>query len=953
MNKFNVGEMFDASALDEIMKKLEKVGTTYEEVIAKIKGEAAELAKSNQTLNTTTAAGREETVKQAKATDELAQVYRRYNSLLDENRGQIEELKVASRTLSELKKNEARLNLAAEGSYNKLAAQYNIIKLNLNAMSKAEREGTAEGQKLVKTANEIYQEMKRLQAETGKTALNVGNYSEAVQDAVQNVGEMRKELMALRNTSFVGKTDEEIATINKRIGDLVDGMADLKAEQAALGTEMSSLFVSNLKFISAGVEGLVGSLSLLGVESENLRNLESKMIQLIAVTQALAEIEDVLQKRTLQTTAARIQSAVINAKDTVTKWANTVATTAAARAEDARAVATTRGSIATRAAAAVQWLWNAALAANPIGLVVIGVAALAAGIVYLTSKMGENADMVKRLTSDLNALQAANESNAEFRQFQLKLADEYGKTELEKTKLSRRLTNERIKDIENELAALSKIANQKGLDDAQIQRRNELNKELLQLSDERILLNIREQRQAKEAADAAAKEAAEKAKQAKAERERLATEAKAKLKERQEAAIRELDTEKAYQLARFAAETDYGNQSAEYQRVRAGERLLLEQELAKALLNVQRQYGRISQTEYETALLGMETAMKEFSAKMTAERNAETPGVLPGIDLSKAMQQKALERVKQIAQSLADKSKAELQKANENETGSSWWAKLFGISKNDEQLAQSAFQTAKANLDDYMQALQRAADLRVQIADRNVQAAQTEYDRQFQLKQAGLAYDLQSAAAKLEIEKKAQREALKEQQRTQRQQIILNSALEASNMAVAIAKMFAQNPILAIPLSALMVGSFIAAKIKAIQATKQEFAHGGFEFIGGGTHASGNDTPLGFTTKSGKQAYAQRGEFHGIVRHEQVPKYKSILPALINGMNAGTLNPDFMKAAINGLPPVFFSNQTNTSGMEKHLSRIAENTSRTDETIVAGNMVIRKAGNWTVRTTLG
>lgn len=974
MNTLKTSELVtDDGAIDALIKKLEKLGGTYESVIATIKGEAAELAKSNQTVNASTAAGREENVKQAKAADELAQAYKRYNSALSENKIQVEELKVAARTLGELKKNEARLNLSAEGSYNKLAAQYNIIKLNLNAMSKAEREGTVEGQKLVKTANEIYQEMKRLQAETGKTALNVGNYSEAVQEATKNVGEMRKELMALRNTSFAGKTEEEIATINKRIGDLVDGMADLKAEQAALGTEMSSLFVGNLKFVAAGVEGLVGTLSILGVESENLRNLESKMIQLIGVTQALAEIEDVLQKRTLQTTAVRIQAAVVNAKDTVVKWANTVATTAAARAEDAKSIATTRGSIATRAAAAVQWAWNAALAANPIGAVIVGVIALTAGIAALAKSMRTGVDEADRLKEGLGAIQRLAEENEAFRQFQLQLAGELGKSDIERTNIEKEQAAIRKGEIQTEIALLEKLrttkingagagAVERGLRSDEIERLKALSAERVAIDRKEILLRERLKKQEAdaererianevEAIKKRSDEAEQRAKAAKAERERIANEAKARLKERQEAALRELETEKAYQLARFDAETDYGNQSAEYQRVRAGERLNLEQELAKALLNVQRQYNRISQTEYETALLDMGTAMKDFSARMTAERNAETPGAIPGIDLSKGMEQKALERVKQIAQSLADKSKAEIQKGND--TGDSWWAKLFGVPKEDEQMVQSAFQTAKANLAEYMQALQRAADLRVQIADRNVEAAEREYDRQVQFKEAGLAYDLQTAAAKLDIERNAQRDALQEQQKTQRQQILLNSALEASNLAVAIAKMFSTNPILAIPLSALMVGSFIAAKIKAVQATKQEFAEGGFEFIGGGTHASGNDTPLGFATKSGKQAYAQKGEFHGIVRHEQVPKYKSILPALINGMNSGALNPDFMKAAITGLPPVFVQSSTNTAGLEKHLSKIAENTSRSDETFVSGNVVIRRSGNWTVRTTLG
>jgi len=46
-------------------------------------------------------------------------------------------------------------------------------------------------------------------------------------------------------------------------------------------------------------------------------------------------------------------------------------------------VATWASAAASKAAAAAQWLWNAAMTANPIGLIIVGVAALIAGIVLM------------------------------------------------------------------------------------------------------------------------------------------------------------------------------------------------------------------------------------------------------------------------------------------------------------------------------------------------------------------------------------------------------------------------------------------------------------------------------------------------------------------------------------------------------------------------------------------
>ena len=54
-------------------------------------------------------------------------------------------------------------------------------------------------------------------------------------------------------------------------------MGDLQSELQVLGTEKSAVLVGGLKLISAGVEGVVGTLSVLGVESETIKKLETKM----------------------------------------------------------------------------------------------------------------------------------------------------------------------------------------------------------------------------------------------------------------------------------------------------------------------------------------------------------------------------------------------------------------------------------------------------------------------------------------------------------------------------------------------------------------------------------------------------------------------------------------------------------------------------------------------------
>lgn len=66
--------------------------------------------------------------------------------------------------------------------------------------------------------------------------------------------------------------------------------------------------------------------------------------------------------------------------------ANTGAMAAHAIAAGAMRAATMATSVASGVATAAQWLWNAAMDANPIGIVIVAVAALVAGIVWIATK---------------------------------------------------------------------------------------------------------------------------------------------------------------------------------------------------------------------------------------------------------------------------------------------------------------------------------------------------------------------------------------------------------------------------------------------------------------------------------------------------------------------------------------------------------------------------------------
>lgn len=140
-----------------------------------------------------------------------------------ENAKKLAELKLAQQEANQINKLIVKVNQSAEGSYNRLSAQYSLNKIYLNNMTKAERENTEEGRKLVAKTKEIYEEMKRLQEATGKFQLNVGNYTEA-SDAIIAYGDKLKGTLGL-NSAFgesllaLGRGGAESKAVFTAIGD--------------------------------------------------------------------------------------------------------------------------------------------------------------------------------------------------------------------------------------------------------------------------------------------------------------------------------------------------------------------------------------------------------------------------------------------------------------------------------------------------------------------------------------------------------------------------------------------------------------------------------------------------------------------------------------------------------------------------------------------------------------
>lgn len=228
---------------------------------------------------------------------------------------------------------------------------------------------------------------------------------------------------------------------------------------------------------------------------------------------------------------------------------------------------------------------------------------------------------------------------------------------------------------------------------------------------------------------------------------------------------------------------------------------------------------------------------------------------------------------------------------------------VFGLNFTEDQkkATNDAFSATMDNLSAYMDAQVESAQIAVDAAQKQVDAVQNRVDAEVEASKNGYANNAAAAQKELELAKKNRDKALKDQEKAQKAQAALETVQQATNLITATAGIwaaFGTSPWLAIPMIALMWGSFAAAKIKAVQVTKQKsesYGEGTVELLDGGSHASGHDIDLG-VKKDGTRRRAEGGEYLGVVKKRSVAKYGSVIPDVIKALNAGTFEKKYIQS---------------------------------------------------------
>lgn len=323
-------------------------------------------------------------------------------------------------------------------------------------------------------------------------------------DGAKSLGDLKKEFKALEDqlTSLVPGTTDYVNKL-KELGEVKSEIEDVKKELNAFadGTSKLSAFSGVLSGVVSGFEAASGAAALFGADSgaleEQIKNLQGVM----AFSEGI--------------------KGVLEVGDSFKTLTNAIKST----------------ELGTKAAAIAQRVWNAVMAANPIGLIIAGLTALV-GIIALVVKSQESAieeekKLIAEREAEINQLKRLKDSLENFQTFETNLAKARGKTLVETRELEDKQYKERIENLRNlknqtqlqidQIAAARLKADEdeskelKEKQDALIKDEKSYNDEILKLIQNRSVLqsqrvtdDLKAEEEKRKEADAKAKERAEK-----------------------------------------------------------------------------------------------------------------------------------------------------------------------------------------------------------------------------------------------------------------------------------------------------------------------------------------------------------------------------------------------------------------------------------------------------------
>lgn len=425
-------------SITTLISQLGDLIKTYDEAKGKIQGAAAAIAQGMENVASATEDERKQIQLASEQSDKLVKQYRDVTTKQWEATQAFAEAAKAKKESAQIDKLVTQINTSAEGSYNKLSAQYRLNKIRLNELSAEQRATVPEYKALETETRNMYEEMKRLQELTGKHQLNVGNYADAAKG-------LRTELMSLTNQmaylKVQGKTNtQEYRDMSNMAGQLKDAMMDARTEvnNMASDTQQLDTAMGATSAASGGMAAVAGTLNLIGVNSETASDAQKNLGTTIGIVSGLTAVQNALQKESALMTGIRV-----------------LQTKALTKAQNLGTASTKANTVAIKGATVAQRIFNAVAAANPYVLLAMALITVVGALVAFAAGSDKSAKEQSKLNGQIAAgldymeeyaksVTRVNNERADALQRELDIAKARNASVAEQQKIEDDIYNERV-----------------------------------------------------------------------------------------------------------------------------------------------------------------------------------------------------------------------------------------------------------------------------------------------------------------------------------------------------------------------------------------------------------------------------------------------------------------------------------------------------------------------------
>lgn len=844
-------------SIEKLITQLESLQTVYGEMASSVRSQAAGVANSLKMVSGATAEGQQRTRQAAKDADDLEKAYRALDKAYSDNAKEIAKLNVLKREANNYNKMMVlrgkeeidTIDKITKASYQQLSAQYSLNKAYINNLN-AEERLTKENKQFIETTKAIYEQMKKLQEETGKYTLNVGNYENAITSAI---GVNTRWYQGIKDIGVLFE------------GGFSNGMKAAGSAVTAFWRKMLAMLANPIVLTIAVITAAFVALSKAISSSEENTNTLSRI--LAPFQRVLTGVMAVLQD---------VAGAILRTVEGFEK----LAMGASRLMERLPLVGSTFKKV------------NDALQEN----------------INLTIRK-QQLDKQERQTSvDIAKIEA---NIAKFRR-DAEMTDD-PKRRIQLLKMAdleeQRIMNKRLALAEEDYRIKKARAEQS-------QNDKQTNDELAQ--SEVNLYNVR------------------------AEYYRKTTKLQSKIRANEGRLNRSAGGGGGSSPA--ASEVDVAKLKLEEQRQIEDARIsLIEDSFLRERFTVITAYDRIMQDVREK--YGEETELILLLEKQKQQKLADL--VEKEAKAQEDRERKDLEaRIKAIdMMEKAERERQAAQRAREAE-------ELRMMEERKEAIRESV-EFAIGYINEYMDAWMAAAEQRLDYAEKEVDRTKTALEQEIEARNNGYAANVALAQKEFDQARKQQQKALQEQRRAQKAQEMIDTAMQVSSLVTATANIWkaftGAGPwgiALAIAATALMFGSFAAAKIKAATVSgagggEEQYGEGTVELLQGGSHQSGSDIDLG-RKKDGTRRRAEGGEYFAVINRRNSRRFREIIPDVINSLNDGTFAQKYQRAyADGGLQVSVQTENRELRGMASDVRLIREQGEQRVSYDASGNEIVQ------------